>query len=228
MPVEPERIENTLATRDSITPEYIREFLSSTQRGLGSIEYLIFADDALENHADPDLLHCEYIVSAADVVADEMAGVLQDWTGNGGQTDGYFGVFTGQASSSLLPLAAVSETVRTTIFLLRSIVDMQLGAALGMSDGEADPEAIRSGPGLSGVSDIRDQVLGMQDAYIGVATADGETLGIGASVRGISEDADERVMGRFQKAIAAIDHLEEPLHETLFRVAPNQSQCTKP
>ena len=216
-PVEPERIEKTLASRDSVDTEYVREFLSTTQRGLGAIEYVLFeGDDVLTSLSDSDQPRCEYVVAAAEVAADEMNGLIGDWVGAGGEMGGYVGEFTGRASSALLPLAAVSETVRTTIFLLRSIADMQLGAGLGMNDGEADPMAIRSGPARSGVSDLREQVLGMQDTYLGAVDSDPEALGIGSLVRGVSEDADERVRESFRSAIAAIDTLEEPLHDTIY------------
>ena len=215
-PVEPERIENTIASRDTITPEYVREFLSSTQRGLGAIEYLLFDDNAVAALSDDEQPRCEYLVATAEVAADEMNGLVDDWVGAGGEADAYVGEFTGRASSALLPLAAVSETVRTTIFLLRSITDMQLGAALGMNDSEADPAAIRSGPGLSGVSDLREQVLGMQDIYLGASASDPEALGIGSLVSGVSEDADVRVRASFTNALDAIGTLEEPLHETIY------------
>ena len=219
-PIEPERIENTLASQDSITADYVREFLSSAQRGFGALEYLMFSEGALDALSDGDGLRCDYLVATVVVASEEMDGVVEDWVGAGGEEGGYYGEFTGQASSALLPLAAVSETVRTTIFLLRSIADMQLGAALGMNDGDADPTAIRSGAALSGVSDIREQILGMRDAYLGAAGAVGDDdegwLGIGSLVRGVSEDADDRVKAAFEDAVAAVDRLEEPLHDTIY------------
>ena len=219
-PIEPERIENTLASQDSITADYVREFLSSAQRGFGALEYLMFSEGVLDALSDGDGLRCDYLVATAVVASEEMDGVVEDWVGAGDEEGGYYGEFTGQASSALLPLAAVSETVRTTIFLLRSIADMQLGAALGMNDGDADPTAIRSGAALSGVSDIREQILGMRDAYLGAAGAVGDDdegrLGIGSLVRGVSEDADDRVKAAFGDAIAAVDRLEEPLHDTIY------------
>lgn len=215
-PVEPDRIEKTLASRDSVTVEYLSEFVSSTQRGLGAIEYLLFSgDDVLDSLSASEQPRCEYLVSLSEIVAVETEGVVADWVGAGGETDGYVGEFTGRASSALLPLAAVSEAVRTTIFLLRSIADMQLGAALGMNDSEADLSAIRSGPGLNGVADLREQILGMQDVYIGASDAEGGMIGIGSLVSGVSSDADERVRESFDNAIASIETLEEPLHETV-------------
>lgn len=215
-PVEPERIENTLSTKDSITPEYVREFLSTTQRGLGAIEYLIFeGDNVVATLSEPGTLRCEYLTSAADVAATETAGLLSDWI-NGPPGDApYADQFTGQASSSLLPLAAVSEVVRTSVFLLRSITDMQLGSALGMNDSEADPSAIRSGPAMNGLADLRNQLLSMQRAYTGVDGTADETYGVGSLVTGVSKDADERMLASFSNAIAAIDALEEPLDEAI-------------
>ena len=215
-PVEPERIENKLSSRDSITPEYVREFLSTTQRGLGAIEYLLFeGDDVVSNLSEPGTLRCEYLVSAAEVAATETAGLLSDWVVGPPGDAPYADQFTGQASSSLLPLAAVSEVVRTSVFLLRSITDMQLGSALGMNDSDADPAAIRSGPAMNGVADLRNQVLSMQEAYTGLAGTAEEVYGIGALVAGISEEADDRVRASFSNAIEAIDGLQEPLDETI-------------
>lgn len=45
---DPERIEGMLGDRASVTEDEVRNVLSSTQRGLGAIEYLLFGADALE------------------------------------------------------------------------------------------------------------------------------------------------------------------------------------
>ena len=216
-PVEPERIEKTLSSKDSVSSEYVREFLSTTQRGYGAIEYVLFeGDDVLSKLSDAATPRCEYLVALADVASAETSGLIFDWKNGSGGNDPYSEVFTGQASSALLPLAAVSETVRTSVFLLRSITDMQLGSAMGMNDGEADPTAIRGGPAHNGVADLRNQILGMKDAYTGLDGSAEEYYGIGALVAGLSEDADERMLASFDKAIDAIGQLEEPLAETIY------------
>ena len=83
-PVEPERIEGTLAKRDSIDANIVREFLSSTQRGIGAMEYVMFQDDAsvLGVLSEPDSIRCQYLTALADIAADETAGALADWTGD--------------------------------------------------------------------------------------------------------------------------------------------------
>ena len=99
------------------------------------------------------------------------------------------------------------------MFITRSINDMRLGKALGADGGQPDPAAIPGVGGNNAVADLRNQVLGMQDTYLG-SGADG-ALGISALVQGVSADADERMRGHFTAVLEAIDGLQEPLHTTV-------------
>lgn len=215
-PVEPERIEGTLSKRDSVDADIIREFLSSTQRGLGAVEYVLFQDgpnglDALDVLGEPGSIRCQYLTALADVVAEETAAALNDWTGENAEGISYAGYFNGTAKSSLIGKAAVDEAVRTSIFLSRIIVDMGLGKALGIADSIPDISGIPGGAGHNQVADIRNQLLGMRDIYLG---ADGG-LGISALVRGASAESDDRVIAAFDSAIAAVEGLSEPLPSTI-------------
>ena len=214
-PIDPERIEAMLSEREAISAMDVREFLGATQRGLGAIEYIIFGEDgtALQQLAQPGGIRCQYLTGLVDVVADETAAVLEDWTGEGGEGSGYAAYLNSTATVSLLDQQAVDELVRTSVFLTRSITDMRLGKALGVDDGQPDPSAIPGGAGHNAVVDLRNQVLGLQDVYLGTDTDAG--LGINALVSGVSEDADERIRGHFTNALAAIDDLREPLQSTI-------------
>ena len=215
-PIDPERIEGTLAKRESVSASDVREFFGSTQRGLGAIEYVIFGEDAavLASLSNPGGIRCQYLTAIGDVVADEMAGVLADWTGDGSDGGGYAGYFKGTASVALVDQQAIDEVVRTSVFITRSINDMRLGKALGADGGQPDPLAVPGGDGNNAVTDLRNQVLGMQDTYLG-AGADG-ALGISSLVQGVSEEADERMRGHFTAALEAIDALQEPLQSTVI------------
>ena len=214
-PIDPERIETTLAKRESVLPDDVREFFGSTQRGLGAIEYVIFDDDAavLASLGEPGGIRCQYLTALGDVVADEMSGVLADWTGDGSGNDGYAGYFKGTAGVALVEQQAVDEVVRTSVFITRSINDMKLGKALGADGGQPDPSAIPGAGGSNAVADLRNQVLGMQDTYLGAGTEG--ALGVSALVQGVSADADERMRRHFTAALAAIDGLQEPLQSTV-------------
>ena len=215
-PVDPERIEATLAKRESVSANDVREFFGSTQRGLGAIEYVIFGEDSavLESLDEPDGLRCQYLTALGDVVADEMAIVLSEWQGDGSSSGGYAGYFKGAASIALVEQQAVDEAVRTSVFLTRTISDMRLGKALGADGGKSDPSAIPGGNAHNAVADLRNQVLGMQDVYLGTEPDTG--LGVSGLVRGVSKEADDRMRDHFSATLAAIDDLREPLQSSVL------------
>lgn len=210
-PIEPERIEKMLEKRDSVDAEYIREFLASTQRGLGAVEYVLFDDDAavLRELGQPDSIRCQYLVALGGIVAEESAGALADWTGDNAKGISYATFFNGTASDSLLGKSALNELVRTSVFMSRTITDMRLGKALGVDGVDADPSVITGGDGNSSVADMRNQVLGMQDVYLGGEMDAG--MGVSALVRGLSKETDDRMREAFVNALEAIDGLDEPL-----------------
>ena len=212
-PVDPERIEKSVSKRESVTANDVREFLGATQRGMGAVEYVVFGDDTevLASLGERRGIRCQYLTALGDVAAEETAAVVADWAGEGTDSDGYAGYFKGTAKVALVDQQAVDEVVRTSVFITRSISDMRLGKALGATDGHPDPSAIPGGAGNNAVSDLRNQVLGMRDTYQGA----NDTLGISDLVRGVSADADERMRGHFEQALAAVDGLQEPLRETI-------------
>ena len=214
-PIEPERIERMLEKRDSIDAEYLREFLASTQRGLGAVEYVLFEEDSavLGKLGRENSIRCQYLVALGDLVAEETAGALADWTGDNADGLSYAEYFNGTADDSLIGKSALNELVRTSVFMSRTIADMRLGKALGVDGVTADPDALLGGSGDSMIADMRNQVLGMQDVYLG-GHADSE-LGVSALARGLSEETDQRMRTAFENALQAIDELEEPLRETV-------------
>ena len=203
--VQPERIDALLASNPAVTAGFIRNNISSTQRGLGGIEYVLFVEDAQSSLA-ADPARCSYLTSAAGVIADETAGILDDWTAGGGAP--YTDYLAGRSSESLDTSEAVAEVVRTQVFLIRTIVDMRLAGALGLR-GDADPTAIPDGAGKNALADLRNQVLGMREVYEG---AEGG-YGISDLIVPLSEDTDDRVRVHFEASLAAIDAVDGSLWE---------------
>ena len=212
-PVDGERIEATLASRDAIAAADVRDFLGSTQRGLGAIEYLLFGDDAkiVASLRGPQALRCQYLAALGDVVASETGGVLADWAGSDSDSSGYDGYFNGTAPVALLDENAVAELVQTSVFLIRSVADMGLGQALGVDGGVPDVEAIPGGAGNNAVANLRNQLLGMQLIYVGASGEGKAGMGLSALVQPLSNDTDARMRDGFAQAAATIDLLEEPL-----------------
>ncbi len=203
-PVDVERIEKLLAERDPVTAFDVREFFPATARGLGAIEYMIFGEDdaVLEALGSANSVRCQYLTALGGVAAEETAELAADWVD-------YASYFNGTGSVALLERQAIDELVSGSIFLTRSITDMRLGKALGAGGVAPEPFAIPGGGGHNAVADMRNQVLGMQDVYLGAD--DGATLGIGELVAGVSPEANGRMAADFEAVLGAIDSLEEPL-----------------
>lgn len=212
--VRPERIEAMLENAPATTDDAVRHTLASTQRGLGAVEYLLFAPDAIELLSDPSSVRCEYLASLGRVVESESNALVAAWTEGEDGGPPYKDFLTGRSDSSLLAGQAVAEVVRTQVFLIRTIVDMRLASALGLREGGADLAAIPGGNGRNALSDLRNQVLGMRDMYIGYEES--EVLGISDLVKELSKETDERMRGNFERSLAAIDSVDMPLRTAIL------------
>ncbi len=211
--VEPERIENMLENNPATTPDDIRFTLSSTQRGMGAIEYLVFADDAVQALSGPDSTRCAFLTSLGEVVDVEAALVAEEWTTGIERATPYKDFFTDRGTASLLTGQAVAEVVRTQVFLIRTIVDMRLASAMGLREGGPDLELLPGGKGEHALEDLRNQILGMRDMYVGHDSE--QSYGISDIVRVLSAETDDRMKQNFDDALAAIDDVDVPLRRAL-------------
>ena len=211
--VEPDRIENMLDTTPATTSEDVQYTLASTQRGLGAIEYLIFADDAVGALRGSGSVRCAFLTSLSDVIAAEAAAISEEWTQGIERETPFKDYFTDRGDTSLLTGQAVAELVRTQVFLIRTIVDMRLAAALGLREDGPDLELLPGGNGEFAREDLRNQILGMQDMYVGYGGEDG--YGISDIVRELSVESDDRMKQDFVNALAAIDGVSIPLRRAV-------------
>ncbi len=214
-PIDAERIETMLTDRPATTEDEVRNVLSSTQRGFGAIEYLLFDEDALQQLSGSRTARCDYLTALGLVVESEATAINHDWSVAREHGPAYKDFFTGRSDSSLLTRQAVAELVRTQVFLIRTIVDMRLASALGLREGGPDPTAIPGGAGDNTLDDLRNEILGMRSMYIGSDGEDG--LGISDLVLVLSEDTDERMRNEFEASLSAIDAVGMPLKSALDR-----------
>ena len=216
-PVSPRRIEAMLADRESMTPDDVRFFLSSTQTGFGAIEYVIFRDDSavVESLSGEDSITCQYVVSLGGVIAEETAQVLAEWTEGTDDRPPYVDLFRGTATVNDHMVDGVASSVRAMTFLVQEIANLKLGLALGAGGGAADPTAINDQGGHNSIAEFRAQLEAAQDAYLGPESSEGRRAGIGSMVAAVSPETDIRVIEAFEKALASLETLREPLRETI-------------
>ena len=204
-------IDEMLAAGTLVETDQLRDTFSAKRRGFGAIEYLLFREDALAAlNASP--AYCSYLAALTEVATGEAEAILSEWTNGTDQQGPYRDYFTGTSNLALLPGAAVEEVVRTQVFLIRDIVQMRLASALGLRESGADLSAIPGTVADNGLADLRNEILGMQAVYEGAGP---EAPGISDLVRPLSEDTGQRMSGRLDAALAAIDSVDGPLREAI-------------
>ena len=221
-PVEPERIEQMLAERPVSTETEVRDTLSSAQRGLGAVEYLLFDSDGFAESAVSSSPKCAYLVAVGASLGNEASAILSDWIESREFGDAYADFFTGRADSSLVTRQAVAELVRTQVFLVRKIVDLRLASALGLKGGDPDLSVIPGGPADNGLDDLRNEVIGLRAVYLGHDSED--AFGLSDMVAPLSEDVDAKMRRHFEDILSALDAVEGSLKVELLE-RPEQAQA---
>ena len=218
-PTDVNGIDQLLSEARPVSASEVREVLPSTQRGLSAIEYVLFVGDALvsQSHADG---YCAYLTALSEVALAEAEAILSEWMEGTNHRPAYRDYFTERSSTALLASSALSEVVRSQVFLIREIVDMRLASALGLRDENVDLSAIPGTVADNGLEDLRNEILGMQATYHGRGE---EGLGISHLVAPLSEETDQRMRSQFTSSIAAIDIVDGPLREALVQ-RPHQVQ----
>ncbi len=73
--VDPEGIDELLASDEAVDPDSLRTLVGADQRGLGALALLVTGE--------PDERRCEYAQGIADLVAEEARAVADDWADYG-------------------------------------------------------------------------------------------------------------------------------------------------
>ena len=131
--------------------------IGADQRGLGALEHLLYSGDDPFGGAPQtvgtvgaldDPRRCEYSDGVATVIAQEAALLAAGWTDVWDGGEPYREQLAADEGDGL------DSLVNDALFLLESITDLELGAALGAMGGSPKPESIDEGPAAAGVEDL--------------------------------------------------------------------------
>jgi len=178
--------------------------IGADQRGLGAVEYVLYesgdpsTSDVLGALGDPR--RCAYLTGVAETIASEASVVADGWTSSWDGGEPYRGQFAAADGEGL------DSVVNDVLFLLESVTDLELGAALGAMGSAPRPEAIDEGPAGAGVEDLVHRLDGARAVLIGGRSRPGSGL---APLLG--EDLPGRLSDQFTAALAAAQALEPPL-----------------
>jgi predicted lipoprotein len=201
-PIDAERIDELLdsSTPSPLTAEVVGTQMSSALRGLGALEHVLFAADALTAVQVPRT--CEYSVAAATVAATEAAAIEAAWTTASGDEPAYRDAFAGVGDSKTADMA-LDDLVNESLNLTERMTDLELRAVRGDGPDAPPPDpidtdlllSIHEGPAGLGVADALDRLAGLRTVYVD---------GLGPL---LGTDLLARVRGELDAATAAFEAL---------------------
>ncbi len=130
-PISPTGIDDLLASDEIVDADYLENRSSSTRRGLGSIEYVLF-DIAAE---------CEYAAAAAEVATSATMELRSAWLESFEGAAPFIDAFTADMTSP----EALGDVVGAFVETLKEQQLFELGAATGSTSQEANVDAIPEG-----------------------------------------------------------------------------------
>lgn len=209
-PVASDEIEALISDRSVVLDlDRLTNRIGADQRGLGALEYILHSEDDPFDRtpgtlsALGDVRRCEYAQGVATVIAQEAMLLAEGWTEEweGGEP------FREQISDS--DSDGVDLLVNDSLFLLESITDLELGAALGAMGGPPKPDAIDEGPSAAGVDDLLHRLAGVEAVLVGAA---GTGQGLAPL---LVEDLAARLREGFAEARRAASALTPPLRNAV-------------
>ncbi len=199
-PIDEEAIEELLASPEPLDADYMMNQAASTQRGLGTIEYLVYGDD------DPgDPRRCEMLAATVDVVASETDALEKAWSESFREGAPFADSFAGESMPSN---DALGELVSAIVETLKQQSLFQVGKAIGISAPEPDPEAIPEGAAGFAADFYRAQLESIQSML---------EAGAPDSLGDLIEARSPEVMGRIEVdldgAFAELERIDGPMRE---------------
>ena len=219
-PVNQTDIEQILAGDEPITAESVAR-LQDTERGMHSIEYILFGTDASKPLSDFTTRENEYLVALSQDLNTSAGALLASWqTGTEGQP-AYKTVFAsaGSADNAVYPTtaAAAQELVSGIIDSLTEVGEEKLEAPFA----EQNTEGLESRFSAQTINDLKSNLQSAANGYLGAFPAKGTQAAASVSTYVAAQDPalDEKVKAHFAKADRALNAVPTPLEVHLTDAA---------
>ena len=160
-PARPDSVESVLADSGAVDPDA----LGAAAKGLPAVEYLLFAEGALEGFLETPRRY-EYLQVLIDDLIAQTQALVDAWDPEGGNYESEL-VDAGQGSSTYDTLSmALSEVVNRMGFTVENIRADKIGAGIA-PDGTPQPERLESLFSGQSIGDIRDNLQGIETLFFG-------------------------------------------------------------
>jgi predicted lipoprotein len=199
LPVSQDGIDELLASDTVIDIDYIENRAASTQRGLGTIEFVLFGDPG----ADSQPRACALALAAAVVAADRTSELEGAWVvGQNGEA------YAEEFVSEMDVLDSMAEVVGAIVETFRRLSSRELGPALGITSAEPDLSALTEGRSGAGAAAYLAQVEGIDT----VLRAGGDTSLLNL-IRARSPEVADHIESSLTLLKESLEAIDTPLVE---------------
>ncbi|QDG51543.1 peptidase M75 [Persicimonas caeni] len=214
-PVNRSDLEQVLAGDDTIDQAYV-EGLDASLKGFHTIEFLLFGDGGTKTAADLSDRELDYLTATTADLKRTTGLLATSWTDGVDGQSAYREVFTtaGADGNQAYPsLSAAGQEITTGMI---TILDEVANGKIADPFDNRDTTLVESQFSYNSLTDFKNNIIGVQNAYLGKADAAGTSgKGLTAFVAAQDADLDARVKAEIQAAIDALDAVPEPFRDAI-------------
>lgn len=214
-PVNKTDLDAVLASGAPFTAEYVGN-LQETQKGLHTIEYLLFGVGRAKTAAELTPRELEYLRALAAELSTVAHALVSRWTDT---------VEGRRPFRELLANAGQPDNTsyQSVVSAAQEILDGMIGICDEVANGKiADPydahdaTLVESQFAFNSLTDFQDNLRGVQNAYLGGVPAAGTTgRGLTTYVASLEPELDARVKSEIEGAIIAIEAIPGPFRDAI-------------
>ncbi|RDV37178.1 peptidase M75 [Bradymonadaceae bacterium TMQ3] len=214
-PVEKAELDGVLASDDELTETYVAS-LDVNKKGFHAVEYLLFGQSSTKSAADFTEREFDYLVASANELQANTEYLADAWTEGVDGQPAYRDIFVsaGDADNAVYPsrAAAAQEIVEGLVGILDEVANGKIGDPYT----EQDTLLVESQFAFNSLSDFKDNMRSVQNAYLGRVEA-ASTSGSGLTVFVSAKDSelDDKVKVEIQATIDALDQIAEPFRDSI-------------
>jgi putative iron-regulated protein len=214
-PLNETDLQAILKSQDKFTPEYIDK-LKDTEKGFHAIGFILFGSKNNKKASEFTPRELAYVQALGTNFSQVGQQLADSWTkGVEGKPPYQEVVATaGESNNSIYPTvnAGVEQMVQGAIDSLTEVSEEKLGQPFA----KKDAKLFESRFGLNTLTDIKSNIKGVQNVYLG-AFPDAGTSGasLSAYIAKTNPDLDKRVKSGFADSLAALEKVPNPIEKNL-------------
>lgn len=187
-----------------ITAIYI-DGLEDALKGFHPLEYLLFGKDGAKTAAQMTSREKEYLIALADNIKKLTKEVSLSWDQT--VTNNYYDVFTKAGNGSTIyatKIAAYEEVINAMAGICDEVANGKIEDPLAAND----PSLEESPFAKNSIKDFTDNIIGVQNVYLGKYTLAG--TGLQDLVKANNLSLDKNVKSALNEAISALNKITDP------------------